>query len=272
VLDATDNASTRYLINDICILKNKILVSGSALRWEGQLTIFGLKDGPCYRCLFPECPKPSMMMSCNEGGVIGIIPGMIGMLEALEAIKLLVGQGEIFHKRMLVYDGLYNSFKTFKIRGKQENCSVCGKNPSIKDTTQFDYEDFVGLKQCGVSGAGQIPPENNMKWKDFMPVYSNPKFIEEATLIDVRPKELYDVVNLNNAISLPLGVLTSTSKEDLLKYNVREDRKVYVMCKRGIASKAAANHLLTLGFKDVYNLDGGFTSYNKEIDPNTPVI
>jgi adenylyltransferase/sulfurtransferase len=272
VLDATDNASARYLINDTCIINKKTLVSGSALRWEGQLTIYGLTDGPCYRCLFPECPKPSMMMSCNEGGVIGIIPGLVGMLEALEALKILLGQGEIFHKRMFIYDGLNNVFKTYKIRGKQDTCIVCGKTPTLTDVANYDYEDFVGLKQCGATGPTQIPAENNIKWKDFMSIYNDPKFSQDAILIDVRSKEMYDVVNLDNAISLPLGTMTGLSKEDLVKYNVQENKKVYVMCKRGIASKSATNHLLKLGFKDVFNIEGGFTSYNKEIDPNTPVI
>jgi len=247
-------------------------ISGSALRWEGQLTVYGLDDGPCYRCLYPQCPKPSMMMSCNEGGVIGIIPGIIGMLEALEAMKILLGQGEIFHKRMLIYDGLNNTFKKAKIRGRQDHCAACGKNPTITDVIQFDYEDFVGLKQCGVPGSAEIPLENNIKWKDFMPLYQSPNFQDKSILIDVRPKELYDVVNLNKAVSLPLGVLNTLSKEDLLKYNLSDDKKIYVMCKRGIASKAATNYLLTLGMKDAFNIEGGFTSYNKEIDSNTPVI
>jgi len=272
VLDATDNAAARYLINDICIIKKKTLVSGSALRWEGQLTLYGYKDGPCYRCMYPECPVPSMMMSCADGGVIGLVPGLVGMLESVEAIKLILGSGELFYKRMLTYDGFHNIFKNFRIRGCQENCAVCGKNPTITDVSKIDYEAFVGMKSCSSSAPVTIPEDNNIKWKEFLPIYEQPDFNSTAVLIDVRPKELFEVVKLDKAVSLPLGEMVDLSKGDLEKQDISSQKPIYVMCKRGIASKRATSYLLSLGFLNVYNIEGGFTSYNRDIDPNTPVI
>jgi len=137
---------------------------------------------------------------------------------------------------------------------------------------QFDYEEFVGLKMCSTSVPATIPEDKNIKWKDFMTIFNAPDFKEKAVLVDVRPKEQFDVVKLPNAVSLPLGVMTQLSKDKLVEYDITPEKQVYVMCKRGIASKSATKHLLGLGFNGVYNIEGGITSYSKDIDPSTPVV
>lgn len=153
IMDGSDNAKTRYLINDTCMILHKPLVSGSALKWEGQLTIYGYQDGPCYRCLFPIPTPAHCVQNCSDGGVVGMIPGIIGQLQALEIVKLILGRKdeEVLCKRMVLFDGLRGTFKTVKIRGKREDCAVCGKNPTVTDVKDFDYDAFVGTPKCDIT-------------------------------------------------------------------------------------------------------------------------
>lgn len=271
VLDASDNGLARYLTNDACILNKKILVSGSALRWEGQLTVLGKDDGPCYRCLYPECPKPHMMMSCGTGGVVGIIPGVIGLLEALEALKLIVGVEEIYNKKILLFDGYTGTFRKGKIRGRNPNCVVCGDNPTLKDPKTYDYKTFVGTA---------VPPptlekEKNIEWSELLDANKS-NGLKGSLFLDVRPQEPFKIVNLSNkldctTINIPWADLKVLDKDEVSS-KIDPKTPIFVSCRLGNDSRRATKYLLDLGFENVKNVVGGINTYIPKYEPNLPLI
>jgi len=272
VLDASDNAIARYLVNDICILNKKTLVSGCAIRWEGQLTIFGKDDGPCYRCLYPDCPHPSMMQSCGDGGVVGMVPGLIGILEALEAVKLIVGVEDILHKKLLIFDGKSCGFRRVKIRGRNPACISCGDQPSIKDVRDYDYDTFTGMGKCASKLYVDLPPQNNIKWKEFLEVYKSENFDATNLLVDIRPEEQFKITNLGHELHLPYAGFMLMQEDDMIKNNVTRDKNIYILCRRGNTSRNATKHLLEMGYENVINIVGGMNEYSRDFDPSVPLL
>ncbi|KAL5008149.1 hypothetical protein ScPMuIL_013730 [Solemya velum] len=279
VLDATDNVASRYLLNDACVLAGKPLVSGSALRFQGQLTVYNHKGGPCYRCLFPKPPPPETVTNCSDGGVLGVVPGIIGCLQALEAIKIAAGMDSSFSQRLLLFDGLDGTFRGVSIRKKSLGCLVCGDNPTI--TKLIDYEQFCGAGANDKDQALHILSENErIKPKEYK------SMLDCGTphvLVDVRlPVEL-EICHLPApAINIPMDSLCKeTSKEKLLNTakvleSSGECVPIIVVCRQGNDSQVAVRKFKELMqdtdchfvFKDLL---GGLTSWAKQIDNTFPV-
>ena len=212
VIDATDNVPSRYLISDSCVVTNKPLVSGSALRWEGQLTVYHYKPednqeyGPCYRCLYPNPPPPETVTNCSDGGVLGVVPGIIGSLQALEAIKILLGIGPSYHKRLLVFDGLSCTFRNIRLRECQPNCPVCGLNPSINEENMPDYEKFCNMAATDKCLSLQIlPKDKRLSVAQYKSQYFDSKF--PHVLIDVRQPVEMDICQLPNSLNISIKKL-----------------------------------------------------------------
>jgi adenylyltransferase/sulfurtransferase len=244
VLDGTDNFPTRYLVNDACILLGKSNMYGSIFRFDGQATVFCAPGGPCYRCLFPEPPPPGMVPSCAEGGVLGVLPGIIGLIQATEAVKSILGVGEPLIGRLLMYDALAMSFRELKIRC-DPNCPICGDNPTIK--ALIDYNQFCGIrKDDGV--VREIPATELAAMMDRH---------EAFTLVDVREPGEYEINRIPGSILIPLGELESRmSKLDRSKPTV-------VHCHLGGRSRRACSQLQKAGFTNVVNLQGGIEAWDE---------
>ncbi|XP_074659274.1 adenylyltransferase and sulfurtransferase MOCS3-like [Tubulanus polymorphus] len=273
VVDATDNVATRYLLNDACVLAKKPLVSGSALRFEGQLTVYNYDDGPCYRCLYPTPPPPETVTNCSDGGVIGAVPGVIGCLQALEVIKIAANTGTSYSQRLLLFDGLDGSFRTIKLRLKQKTCVVCGDRPSIKQL--IDYEQF-----CGASASDKakcvrlLHSDERITVKEFKQIRDEKR---PHILIDVRyPVEL-DICQLDGHINIPIDKIAgeqelSNLEEQILSFG-DDYVSVFVLCKQGNDSQRAV-HILKdklratpAVFKDIR---GGLLAWAESIDPAFP--
>lgn len=195
IVDATDNVPTRYLLNDAAVLNEKILISGSALQWEGQLTIYNYKDSPCYRCLFPDPPPPETVKNCADGGVLGVIPGLIGSLQALEVVKIVIGQEPAYAGKMLLMDGLSGSFRTVKLRSKQTSCVVCGENPTMLKILD-NYPAF-----CGSPAKDKLPMIHILEKEDRITVFQYEDLKKENhLLLDVRELMQYDICSLPNSL------------------------------------------------------------------------
>ncbi|EAR85069.3 MFS transporter (macronuclear) [Tetrahymena thermophila SB210] len=271
ILDASDNPKTRYLVSDASVLAKKPLVSGSAIGWEGQLTVFNYKNGPCYRCLYPECPKAGSVKSCGEAGVVGMIPGIIGLLEAVECMKILIEapQAKVLSQRMIIFDGYEGTFKAFRIRGPQKNCISCGENKTIKFVKDYDYDNFVGAS-CQ---AFTVKEHNfkNITWKEF--VQEKEKgFSDQAEFIDVRPESQYDIVNIPLFKNIPYQDLQDLDENALSNLLGDKNKKIFIMCRRGNMSRLAGNDLFKKGYKDVYNVVGGINEYGRDFDQSVPFI
>ena len=257
VVDGTDNFPTRYLVNDACVLLNKPNIYGSIFRFEGQATVFKPKVGPCYRCLYPEPPPPGMVPSCAEGGVLGILPGVIGVIQATEAVKLIVGQGEPLIGRLLLYNALDMTFRTLKLR-RDKNCPMCGDHPTI--TKLIDYEAFCGMRR----GEGQKPvtiPE--------MTVYELKAKLDKKDdflLIDVREPYENQIAKIPGSKLIPLGGLPNRLNE----IEAYKDKEVVAHCKSGGRSSKAVELLQKSGFKKVWNVVGGINEWSNKIDPSVP--
>jgi len=263
VVDGTDNFPTRYLVNDACVMLGKPNVYGSIFRWEGQVSVFATKGGPCYRCLFREPPPPGLVPNCAEGGVLGVLPGIIGSLQAMEAIKLLLGVGDTLAGRLLLFDGLQMSWREVALR-RNPDCPVCGDNPT--QTELIDYEVFCGVKPPpGASTPGQeteAVPELGAG-----EVMRRLEGSEPPYLLDVREPWEWAVGSLEalGARLIPLGELEERMAE------VPRDRAVVVCCRVGERSRTAALRLIGAGRADVYNLTGGLQAWAREVDPDLPV-
>lgn len=253
IIDGTDNFPTRYLVNDACVLLNKPNVYGSIFRFEGQASVFWAEKGPCYRCLYPEPPPPGMVPSCAEGGVLGILPGIIGCIQANEAVKLIMGIGEPLFGRLLLFDALKMKFRELKLR-KDPSCPICGENPTIHEL--IDYDQFCGIPTH----------EEPAQVADI-----EPKLLAERLqngtapfLLDVRNPEEWAITKLDGATLIPLPDLDRRYTE------VPFDREVVVYCRSGGRSAKAAEFLRLKGYRNVRNLPGGTLRWSDEIDPKMP--
>jgi adenylyltransferase and sulfurtransferase len=245
VMDGSDNAATRYLINDICIIMKKPLVSGSALQLEGQITVYGLRGGPCYRCMFPEPPPAHTVVNCSDGGVLGMVPGLIGNLQSIEIVKIILGfsDEQILNRRMIFFDASNMKFRNVKLRDRNPACVVCGDAPSLTDVSTFDYDSFCQVN-CSRYALIKIAPENNITVEEFANVYNESIKPNKGDnlLIDVRPALQYTIVSLEGSLSIPLAQLKKDPSE--LKKIAEGKDKIYVMCRRGNASKDATEFLV----------------------------
>lgn len=258
IIDGTDNFPTRYLVNDLCVLTGKPNVYGSIFRFDGQASVFYAKKGPCYRCLFPEPPPPGLVPSCAEGGVLGVLPGTIGSIQATEALKLILGIGEPLIGRLLLYDALDLSFQSVKLK-KNPNCKVCGQHPEV--TELIDYEDFCGLPVHDLE-EGSAGAEWDISPSQLSETLSSGK---ELRLIDVREPHEREISNLAGSEIIPLGEFASRLSElDSSEY-------IILFCKAGTRSTRALEIMASAGFKKVKNLKGGINAWANEVDPSLPI-
>lgn len=255
IVDGTDNFPTRYLVNDACVLLNKPNVYGSIFRFEGQASVFWAEEGPCYRCLYPEPPPPGLVPSCAEGGVLGILPGAIGVVQATETVKLILGIGEPLIGRLMLYDALGMSFREMKLR-KDPGCPVCGENPTV--TELIDYQEFCGIPQANaVEEKDGVPEMTVTELKQKMDAG------EEINVLDVREPHEYEVANIGVKL-VPLGELP----QRLAEFDQNESFAIH--CKTGGRSAKAVKLLQDAGFANVYNVKGGITAWSEEIDRSVP--
>jgi len=257
LLDGTDNFPTRYLTNDVAVFLGKPNVYASIYRFDGQVSVFYAKEGPCYRCLFPEPPPPGLVPSCAEGGVLGVLPGTIGTIQATEALKVLLGIGEPLIGKLLLYNALDMSFDFVKLK-KNPNCRVCGPNADIKEL--IDYEEFCGVPSHdhdeGSAGAG---------WDITAPELASRLKQNHLKLLDVREPHELAISAIPNAVNIPLGALAARLSE----LDSAEDMVVF--CKAGTRSTRALELLVSAGFKKVKNLKGGINAWAKEVDTSLPI-
>jgi adenylyltransferase/sulfurtransferase len=255
VVDGTDNFPTRYLVNDACVLLGKPNVYGSIFRFEGQATVFAYEGGPCYRCLYPEPPPPGLVPSCAEGGVLGILPGTIGLIQATETVKLILGIGEPLVGRLLLYDALAMRFRELKLRRNTE-CPVCGDHPTIREL--IDYQEF-----CGIPNQ---PHEPVAAEGDIDPVEVKAKLDrgDRFVLIDVREPHEYQICNIPGAKLIPLGDLPKRVSE------LNSADEIVAHCKSGMRSAKAVDFLKQAGFRKVRNMKGGILAWSDKVDPSVP--
>ena len=257
IADGTDNFPTRYLVNDACVLLGKPNAYGSIFRFEGQASVFGAKDGPCYRCLYPEPPPPGLVPSCAEGGVLGILPGLVGVIQATETIKLILGIGEPLIGRLLLVDALNMRFRQLKLR-KNPECPVCGDHPTV--TKLIDYQQFCGIepeseRQSTVkNGIPQVSPKDLKKRIDAG---------EDLFILDVREPFEYQIANIGGILIPQNDVAQRIGELD-------RDREIVVHCKSGGRSQRIAEYLKQSGFPKVSNLAGGILAWSDEVDPKVP--
>jgi adenylyltransferase/sulfurtransferase len=251
IVDGTDNFPTRYLVNDACVLLKKPNVYGSIFRFDGQASVFWAEKGPCYRCLYEEPPPPGLVPSCAEGGVLGILPGVIGVIQATEAIKLIIGKGEPLIGRLLLYDALSMSFRELKLQ-KNPDCVICGKNPTV--TKLIDYELF-----CGVQEQVALEKEFVISPKELAAKVQQG---ESVQVIDVREPHEWDIVHLPYAKLIPLKDVPARANE------LSTADEIVMHCHHGMRSQQAVNVLRQLGFRRVKNLVGGIDRYAEEVDPS----
>jgi molybdopterin/thiamine biosynthesis adenylyltransferase/rhodanese-related sulfurtransferase len=257
LIDGTDNFPTRYLTNDVSVFLGKPNVYGSIFRFDGQASVFYAKEGPCYRCLFPEPPPPGLVPSCAEGGVLGVLPGTIGTIQATEALKILLGIGSPLTGKLLLYNALDMSFDFVKLK-KNPNCRVCGPNADIKEL--IDYEEF-----CGVPGHDHDEGSAGEKWDITAPELSERMQHNDLKLLDVREPHELQISALPGATNIPLGTLAARLSE----LDSAEDMVVF--CKAGTRSTRALELLVSAGFKKVKNLKGGINAWAQEVDKSLPI-
>jgi molybdopterin/thiamine biosynthesis adenylyltransferase/rhodanese-related sulfurtransferase len=255
VVDGTDNFPTRYLANDACVLLGKPNVHGAIFRFEGQATVFDAVRGPCYRCLYPEPPPPGAVPSCAEGGVLGVLPGIVALIQATETVKLLAGIGELLIGRLLQYDALEMRFHEFRLR-KDPECPVCGPHPTV--TELIDYQGFCGLPAASESAAA---PEVSAAEVD-----QRRRAGAEFLLLDVREPEEFARASIAGARLVPLSELERRLPE-LADW---KERPIVVHCHSGVRSARAARLLRERGFTDVSNLTGGIEAWSLTVDPDVP--
>jgi adenylyltransferase/sulfurtransferase len=258
IIDGTDNFPTRYLVNDACVLLGKPNVYGSIFRFDGQASVFYPPHGPCYRCIYPEPPPPGEVPSCAEGGVLGILPGLIGCIQATEAIKLVLGSGSTLIGRLLLYDALRMSFQEFKVR-RNAQCPICGDHPTIRKL--IDYEQF-----CGVPGQEAQPAATaDGEWDTTVDTLKRRLDARESVFIlDVRNPEEFQICRIPGSVLIPLPELPRRFEE------LDRDREIVIHCKSGMRSLKALRFLREKGFQKVKNLQGGILAWADRIDPSMP--
>jgi adenylyltransferase/sulfurtransferase len=255
VADGTDNFPTRYLVNDACVLLGKPNVYGSIFRFEGQASVFYAEQGPCYRCLYPEPPPPGLVPSCAEGGVLGVLPGIVGCIQAIEVIKLILGTGKPLIGRLLLFDALGMKFRELKLR-KNPECPVCGEHPTI--TELIDYEQFCGIRGEEQEYTTSVPEITARDLKQMMDQQ------KPFVLIDVREPHEYQICRLPGSKLIPLGEVPRRMHE----LNSADD--IVVHCKMGGRSAQAVDFLMKSGFRKIHNLKGGILAWARDVDPNVP--
>jgi sulfur-carrier protein adenylyltransferase/sulfurtransferase len=255
VVDGTDNFPTRYLVNDACILLGKPNVYGSIFRFEGQVTVFGMPEGPCYRCLYPEPPPPGLVPSCAEGGVLGVLPGIVGSLQALETIKLIIGRGDSLEGRLVLFDALAMKFRELKLR-KNAQCPMCGTERKIHQL--IDYQEF-----CGIRGEEELDSNLHVPEITARELKERLDRGDDLFILDVREPHEYQICNLKGHL-IPLGELPKRVHE------LDSAREIVAHCKSGKRSAQAVDFLRQAGFRKIYNLHGGILSWSTEVDPNVP--
>ncbi|GLJ36641.1 hypothetical protein SUGI_0737140 [Cryptomeria japonica] len=295
VVDATDNVATRYLINDSCVILGKPLVSGAALGFEGQLTVYHYNQGPCYRCLFPIPPPIDACQRCSDNGVLGVVPGIIGSLQALEAIKIASGVGDPLSGRMLIFDALPTRIYTVKLRGRSPKCTVCGDNPEIsfENFQNFDYEKFTQspMSDKGPLSLCLLPSSQRVTSREFKQHQESGK---PYVLLDVRENHQYKIASLPDSLNISLShletkvqIIHEAMKEMSVKRSSQESMSfeeangttleqissripLYVVCRRGNDSQRAVQYLCSQGFHAVHDIIGGLEAWTKEVDRNFP--
>jgi adenylyltransferase/sulfurtransferase len=254
VIDGTDNFATRYLTNDACVILGKPNVYGSIYRFEGQSSVFATEDGPCYRCLYPEPPPPGLVPSCAEGGVLGVLPGLVGTIQATEGIKLLLGIGEPLIGRLLLIDALSMQFRTMRLR-KNPDCPACGTH-EIREL--IDYDQFCGIGGDPLQDPHGIPEITPAE------LAAKQQRRDDFDLIDVREPHEWAIAKIPGARLVPLGTFT----ESLSSFDSARD--IVVTCKMGGRSAKAVRQLQAAGFKKVWNLAGGILRWSDDVDPKVP--
>jgi molybdopterin/thiamine biosynthesis adenylyltransferase/rhodanese-related sulfurtransferase len=257
VVDGTDNFQTRYLVNDACVLLGKPNVYGSIYRFEGQSSVFATKDAPCYRCLFREPPPPGLVPSCAEGGVLGVLPGIIGTIQTTEALKLILGIGETLAGRLLLVDALRMKFRTLNLR-KDPTCPACGTH---EITELIDYEEFCGVRQAAASDAAAASGVPEITPTQLAARISRG---DDFDLIDVREPHEWEIARIPGARLVPLGTLVEALP------TLDSAREIVVHCKGGGRSAKAVQQLQASGFRKVWNLAGGISRWSDDVDPSTP--
>ena len=256
VADGTDNFPTRYLVNDACVLTGKPNAYGSIFRFEGQASVFATEHGPCYRCLYPEPPPPGLVPSCAEGGVLGILPGLVGVIQATEVIKLILGKGEPLIGRLLLVNSLDMKFRELKLR-KNPECPVCGKNPTV--TKLIDYQQF-----CGIVPEAKVAAEKNgIPQMSVTELKQKLDAGEDVFILDVREPYEYQIAQIGGHL-IPLGELPNRLGE------LDTAKNIVVQCKSGGRSQRAAEFLAQNGFSKLHNLAGGILAWSNQIDPDVP--
>jgi adenylyltransferase/sulfurtransferase len=260
VVDGTDNFPTRYLVNDACVMLGKPNVYGSIFRWEGQASVFATPEAPCYRCLFREPPPPGLVPNCAEGGVLGVLPGIIGSVQAMETVKILLGVGETLAGRLLIFDALRMDWREVRVR-RNPDCPVCGEEPT--QTGLIDYEVFCGLTPAPGEDTGPPVPEIEALETQARLAADDPPF-----LLDVREPWEWSIGNLEalGARLIPLSDLAHRLQE------VPRDRPVVIYCRSGQRSETAARQLMEAGYPAVYNLRGGVLAWVRDVDPDLLVV
>ncbi len=255
IVDGTDNFPTRYLVNDACVLLGKPNVYGSIFRFEGQITIFSYPGGPCYRCLYPEPPPPGLVPSCAEGGVLGVLPGIVGTIQTAETLKLILGKGDPLIGRLLLFDALAMKFRELKLRRNPE-CPVCGDHPTV--THLIDYAEF-----CGIRGEEAPAPQTSVP--DITPreLKSRLDRGDDLFILDVREPHEYQICNLGGHL-IPLGDLSRRVSE------LDSSREIVAHCRSGKRSAEAVEFLRQAGFRKIWNLKGGILAWSDEVDPSVP--
>ena len=258
VVDGTDNFPTRYLVNDACVLLGIPNAYGSIFRFEGQASVFATKDGPCYRCLYPEPPPPGLVPSCAEGGVLGVLPGIIGTIQATETIKLILGVGEPLIGRFMIFDALRMKFRELKLR-KDADCPVCGTHPTV--TELIDYEQFCGVVPHAATEGATDTTSEEMTPRELKERLDRG---EPLVVVDVREPQEYQINRIPGSKLIPLGELPQRYTE------LDEKAAIVCQCKSGMRSAKATTFLRSIGFKNVRNLSGGILGWIDQVDPSQP--
>jgi adenylyltransferase/sulfurtransferase len=261
VVDGTDNFPTRYLVNDACVMLGKPNVYGSIFRFEGQATVFAYEGGPCYRCLYPEPPPPGLVPSCAEGGVLGILPGTVGLIQATEAVKLILGIGEPLVGRLLLFDALGMRFRELKLR-KNPDCPVCGEHRTI--TKLIDYHQFCGVPQQAPQEVAKQETKVNEGEIEVTEVKAKLDRGDQFVLIDVREPHEYQICNIPAAKLIPLGEVGRRLNE------LDPEADIVIHCKSGMRSARACGILKAAGFQHVRNMKGGILAWSDQVDPTVP--
>lgn len=268
VVDGTDNFPTRYLVNDACVMLGKPNVYGSVHRWEGQVSVFATEDGPCYRCLFREPPPPGLVPNCAEGGVLGVVPGVVGSLQALETVKLILGQGRPLAGRLLIFDGLELEWREVSVR-PDPACPVCSDSPT--QTELIDYDLFCGAEpeaEPMTLSPNEAPREPAGPGSiDVLEASSRLGGEASPFLLDVRETYEWDISNLapQGAVLIPMGEVGARLDE------IPRERQIIVHCRTGVRSGDVANQLWRAGYRDVLNMEGGINAWARQVDPGLQI-